>query len=135
MAAFNAHEHGEPARLAGRENLRRRGAERQFRRMAANLLQNAVDECQRPVREAALPGSWFRPDGEELRGQVAAACGGEVQVAGAEFGDEVPALVHKALGGVGVGIDEECGGVDRGGIGSVRHRSIQFSCPQSLVQL
>lgn len=48
------------------------------------------------------------PEGEELGGEVAGAGGGEVEVGGAKGGGEGRAgEVEEALGGVGVGVEDE----------------------------
>ena len=75
--------------------------------MSADLFENAVDQLHRPVSEAALPGAWFRPDGEELRSQIAPPRRFEIQMSGAECVSEIPRFVDKTLRRVGVGVDDE----------------------------
>ena len=87
-------------------------AELHLVRVAAELLVDSVDEGEGAVGESALPLRGFDPDGEELSGEVSGLGGGEVEVASREFGGEVPRLVGEALGGVGVGVEDEGGAVD-----------------------
>ena len=86
------------------------GAERELVRSFANLLESAVDEF-----EGAAGGgvggvlAGVDPDGEELGVEVALLCGVVVEHAAVERVGEVPVLVDEALGGVGVGVDDDGG--------------------------
>ena len=61
------------------------------------------------VRRAYWPLYMSRidPDGEELRAQIAFAGRIQVEVAAAQGIAEVKVFIHKALRGVGVGIDDQ----------------------------
>jgi hypothetical protein len=60
----------------------------------------------------ALVESGLDPDGEELGAEVAFADGGQIKVAAAEGVGEVKVFIHKALRGVGVGVDDEGGAMN-----------------------
>ena len=118
MAAFDAHEDGEFAGFVGGDDVVGGGAEGELVRSFANLLESAIDEF-----EGAAGGGVGRvligvdPDGEELGVEVAFLCGVVVEHAAVERVGEVPVLVDEALGGVGVGVDDNRAGVDFCGVG------------------
>jgi hypothetical protein len=97
--------------------------------MAANLLEDTVDQGEGAVSEAATPGAWLGPDGEEFSGEIAAPGGVKVEVTGAQSGGEVPGFVNEALGSVGVRVNDEGGGVKLVGIGvaSRGNRHVYFA--------
>ena len=116
VAALDAHKNGELAGGPRAKDIGRRGAQSEAVGVLANLLQDAFDECAGPLREAPAPGRGFRPDGEELGREVALAGAVQVQHAAGERRGEVPGLVDKALGSVGMAVDHEGGGVDLSGV-------------------
>ena len=91
--------------------------------MAAGLLADGIEKGE-GAKGVARIGATNRigPQSEELCGEIAAAGGGEIEMAGGLIGDgerrgEVPGLVDETLRSVCVGVDDEGGGVDGSGIG------------------
>ena len=131
VATLDTEEDGEFICGAGGENFFGRSAEGELGGMAADLLADGIEEgegAEGVARAGTLRG--IGPEGEELGGEIAAAGGGEIEMAGGLVRDgerrgEVPRLVDEALWSVGVGVDDEGGGVDGGGVGRdggrVRH--------------
>ncbi len=119
VAAFDAHEDGEFSLAVGCDDLIGGGAELEFVRCAADLLEGGVDEGEGAAGggiSGVLAG--VDPDGEELCVEVALLRGVVVEHAAVEWVGEVPVFVDEALRGVGVGVDDDGTGVD---IGRVCH--------------
>jgi len=119
MAAFDADEGGEDVVGVGLDDVRGGEAKAHGIRVFADLLVDAVDELEGAEGEAASPLLGLDPGGEELGGEVAGASGFEVQHAVAEGRGKVPGFIDKALGGVGVGVDDDGGTMDFEWVGHV----------------
>jgi hypothetical protein len=91
-------------------------------RMPRRLLIDRVDQIECMSGEVALVGLRFHPDGEELRAEIAAAGLIEADMPNV-FGigrSHVEAFVEKALGRVGMGVDNEGGIVNGASLGADR---------------
>ena len=118
VAAFDAHEDGELALAVGGKDVVGGDAELELVGMVADLFEGAVDEFK-GAEGGAVAGVLVGvdPDGEELGVEVALLRAVVVEHAAFERVGEVPVLIDEALGGVGVGVDDDGGLVDLGGVG------------------
>src|ERR1700688_2017343 len=80
-------------------------------RMPRRLFINRIDQIERVVREMALIGFRFDPNGEKFRSKVSSFCLVEADVAGifGVGGPNVVVLVKKTLRSVGMSVDNNRG--------------------------
>jgi len=75
--------------------------------MDLQLLVDAVQQLQRPVRKPSVPLFWFNPYRKELRREVASSRCFKVEHACSQRIAEIPSFIHKSLWGICVPIDYE----------------------------
>jgi hypothetical protein len=110
VAALDAHEHGDLARLPGPADVGHRCRQRQIAGVLVDHAVGEVDEVQRPPGGGAAVGVGRRDvDREERRAQVALAHARDVDVVGGAALLHVLPLLRQLIRGVDVGIDDDGG--------------------------